>query len=202
MVQGNFTNFRRWRYSTTYFVKIAVHSRWSAKPESRFFAVRDNDRRRRPGMTLLIGPEALLASLPMYRPSTRQDLRATKTRSPRPSRSFSTPMCGGCFDPKMHRRGRDLARRRVRDFGRFGTRGGRRGEKRGFLPARNFDAHFENIRLRTAPRATALAIQTLGGYGFTVDFPQAQFYRDIRIMSIYRGFRRASKASIFWAEKW
>ncbi len=36
-------------------------------------------------------------------------------------------------------------------------------------------------------RATALAIQTLGGYGFTVDFPQAQFYRDIRIMSIYEG---------------
>jgi alkylation response protein AidB-like acyl-CoA dehydrogenase len=36
-------------------------------------------------------------------------------------------------------------------------------------------------------RATALAIQTLGGYGYTIDFPQQQFFRDIRIMSIYEG---------------
>ena len=36
-------------------------------------------------------------------------------------------------------------------------------------------------------RSTALAIQTLGGYGFTTDFPVQQYYRDIKIMSLYEG---------------
>ena len=36
-------------------------------------------------------------------------------------------------------------------------------------------------------RSTALAIQTLGGYGYTTDFPVQQLYRDIRIMSLYEG---------------
>jgi alkylation response protein AidB-like acyl-CoA dehydrogenase len=36
-------------------------------------------------------------------------------------------------------------------------------------------------------RAAALAIQTLGGYGFTTDFPVQQFYRDLKIMSLYEG---------------
>ena len=36
-------------------------------------------------------------------------------------------------------------------------------------------------------RATSLAIQVLGGYGYTVDFPQQQYYRDLRIMPIYEG---------------
>ncbi|MCA0237151.1 MAG: acyl-CoA dehydrogenase [Bacteroidetes bacterium] len=36
-------------------------------------------------------------------------------------------------------------------------------------------------------RATSLAIQVLGGYGYTVDFPQQQYYRDLRIMAIYEG---------------
>ena len=36
-------------------------------------------------------------------------------------------------------------------------------------------------------RSVALAIQTLGGYGYTVDFPVQQYYRDIKIMSIYEG---------------
>jgi len=36
-------------------------------------------------------------------------------------------------------------------------------------------------------RSTALAIQTLGGYGFTTDFPVQQLYRDIKIMSLYEG---------------
>ena len=35
--------------------------------------------------------------------------------------------------------------------------------------------------------ATSNGIQVLGGYGFTVDFPQEQFLRDIRITSIYEG---------------
>lgn len=36
-------------------------------------------------------------------------------------------------------------------------------------------------------RATSLAIQVLGGYGYTMDFPAQQYYRDLRIMSIYEG---------------
>jgi butyryl-CoA dehydrogenase len=36
-------------------------------------------------------------------------------------------------------------------------------------------------------RSAALAIQTLGGYGFTTDFPVQQLYRDIKIMSLYEG---------------
>ena len=36
-------------------------------------------------------------------------------------------------------------------------------------------------------RSAALAIQTLGGYGFTTDFPVQQHYRDLRIMSVYEG---------------
>ena len=36
-------------------------------------------------------------------------------------------------------------------------------------------------------RAASLAIQTLGGYGFTTDFPVQQLYRDLKIMSLYEG---------------
>ncbi|MBI3221092.1 MAG: acyl-CoA dehydrogenase [Bacteroidetes bacterium] len=36
-------------------------------------------------------------------------------------------------------------------------------------------------------RSAALAIQTLGGYGFTMDFPVQQHYRDLKIMSLYEG---------------
>ena len=36
-------------------------------------------------------------------------------------------------------------------------------------------------------RAASLAIQTLGGYGFTTDFPVQQLYRDVKIMSLYEG---------------
>ncbi|CAN5143101.1 acyl-CoA dehydrogenase [soil metagenome] len=36
-------------------------------------------------------------------------------------------------------------------------------------------------------RSAALAIQTLGGYGFTTDFPVQQYYRDLKIMSLYEG---------------
>jgi len=35
--------------------------------------------------------------------------------------------------------------------------------------------------------ATSNGVQVLGGYGFTIDFPQEQFLRDIRITSIYEG---------------
>lgn len=36
-------------------------------------------------------------------------------------------------------------------------------------------------------RSASLAVQTLGGYGFTMDFPVQQHYRDLKIMSIYEG---------------
>ncbi|HRI78094.1 MAG TPA: acyl-CoA dehydrogenase [Cyclobacteriaceae bacterium] len=36
-------------------------------------------------------------------------------------------------------------------------------------------------------RSASLAIQVLGGYGFTTDFPVQQHYRDLKIMSIYEG---------------
>lgn len=36
-------------------------------------------------------------------------------------------------------------------------------------------------------RSAALAVQTLGGYGYTMDFPVQQHYRDLKIMSIYEG---------------
>ncbi len=35
--------------------------------------------------------------------------------------------------------------------------------------------------------STSNGIQVLGGYGYTIDFPQQQFMRDIRITSIYEG---------------
>ena len=35
--------------------------------------------------------------------------------------------------------------------------------------------------------ATSYGVQTLGGYGFTIDYLQEQFMRDIRITSIYEG---------------
>lgn len=36
-------------------------------------------------------------------------------------------------------------------------------------------------------RSTSLALQIYGGYGYTVDFPAQQYYRDLRIMSLYEG---------------
>jgi butyryl-CoA dehydrogenase len=36
-------------------------------------------------------------------------------------------------------------------------------------------------------RAASLAIQTFGGYGYTMDFPVQQFYRDLKIFTLYEG---------------
>ena len=36
-------------------------------------------------------------------------------------------------------------------------------------------------------RSVSLGLQILGGYGYTMDFPLQQYYRDIRIMAIYEG---------------
>lgn len=38
-----------------------------------------------------------------------------------------------------------------------------------------------------ANRSAALAIQTYGGYGFTMDFPAQQYYRDLKISTLYEG---------------
>jgi butyryl-CoA dehydrogenase len=39
----------------------------------------------------------------------------------------------------------------------------------------------------TGIRSVSNALQVFGGYGFTMDFDAQQYYRDIRIMSIYEG---------------
>jgi alkylation response protein AidB-like acyl-CoA dehydrogenase len=36
-------------------------------------------------------------------------------------------------------------------------------------------------------RSVSLGLQVLGGYGYTMDFPLQQYYRDIRIMALYEG---------------
>lgn len=36
-------------------------------------------------------------------------------------------------------------------------------------------------------RAASLAIQTLGGYGYIMDFPVQQYYRDLKIFTLYEG---------------
>ncbi|MEQ1585710.1 MAG: acyl-CoA dehydrogenase [Cyclobacteriaceae bacterium] len=38
-----------------------------------------------------------------------------------------------------------------------------------------------------ANRSASLAIQTLGGYGYTLDFPVQQHYRDLKIFTLYEG---------------
>jgi butyryl-CoA dehydrogenase len=39
----------------------------------------------------------------------------------------------------------------------------------------------------TARRQTAEAIQILGGYGYTTEFPVERYYRDAKITEIYEG---------------
>ena len=39
----------------------------------------------------------------------------------------------------------------------------------------------------TARRQTAEAIQVLGGYGYTTEFPVERYYRDAKITEIYEG---------------
>jgi alkylation response protein AidB-like acyl-CoA dehydrogenase len=36
-------------------------------------------------------------------------------------------------------------------------------------------------------RATSLAVELFGGYGYTTDFPVEKFYRDAKIGTIYEG---------------
>jgi len=38
-----------------------------------------------------------------------------------------------------------------------------------------------------AERACYTAVQMLGGYGYTKEFPVERYYRDVRISSIYEG---------------
>jgi alkylation response protein AidB-like acyl-CoA dehydrogenase len=39
----------------------------------------------------------------------------------------------------------------------------------------------------TAEGVCSAAIQTLGGYGYLVDFPVERIYRDVRVCQIYEG---------------
>ena len=43
------------------------------------------------------------------------------------------------------------------------------------------------IASRSARRQTAEAIQILGGYGYTKEFPAERYYRDAKITEIYEG---------------
>jgi butyryl-CoA dehydrogenase len=49
---------------------------------------------------------------------------------------------------------------------------------------------------RTATEVTHSAIQILGGYGYTKDFPVERFYRDARITEIYEGTNEVQKMVI------
>lgn len=51
-------------------------------------------------------------------------------------------------------------------------------------------------------RAAALAIQTFGGYGYTVDFPAEQYYRDLKIMSIYEGTTGIQSLDLLGRKVW
>ena len=45
----------------------------------------------------------------------------------------------------------------------------------------------EAVRLATRGRVTQEAIQVLGGYGYTKEFPVERYYRDAKITEIYEG---------------
>jgi alkylation response protein AidB-like acyl-CoA dehydrogenase len=49
---------------------------------------------------------------------------------------------------------------------------------------------------RTAREVTGEAIQVLGGYGYTKDFPAERFYRDAKITEIYEGTSEIQKLVI------
>ena len=48
---------------------------------------------------------------------------------------------------------------------------------------------------RRAPRQTGEAIQVLGGYGYTKEFPAERYYRDAKVTEIYEGTARSSGSS-------
>ena len=43
------------------------------------------------------------------------------------------------------------------------------------------------VRLRVARHWTGEAIQVLGGYGYTKEFPAERYYRDAKVTEIYEG---------------
>ena len=48
----------------------------------------------------------------------------------------------------------------------------------------------------TAEKVCSVAIQTLGGYGVTADFPVERIYRDVRVCQIYEGTSDVQKIII------
>jgi alkylation response protein AidB-like acyl-CoA dehydrogenase len=50
----------------------------------------------------------------------------------------------------------------------------------------------------TAEAVCSAAIQTLGGYGYLVDFPAERIYRDVRVCQIYEGTSDVKRLVIAW----
>ena len=54
-------------------------------------------------------------------------------------------------------------------------------------PVRLVGAQAKLVASQTARRVTGDAIQVLGGYGYTREFPVERYYRDAKITEIYEG---------------
>ena len=55
------------------------------------------------------------------------------------------------------------------------------------LPALQAASRAKLFTSEMAERVCSVAIQTLGGYGYTRDFPVERIYRDVRVCQIYEG---------------
>ena len=69
---------------------------------------------------------------------------------------------------------------RALDLARRAAQGGR-------PPAHGRGRAGEAVRLRVARQWTGEAIQVLGGYGYTKEFPAERYYRDAKVTEIYEG---------------
>ena len=54
----------------------------------------------------------------------------------------------------------------------------------------------ERVRPARARRQTGEAIQVLGGYGYTKDYPAERYYRDAKVTEIYEGTSEIQKLVI------
>ena len=59
--------------------------------------------------------------------------------------------------------------------------------KQAGLPAHRRGRAGEALRVAVARRQTGEAIQVLGGYGYTKEFPVERYYRDAKVTEIYEG---------------
>ena len=79
--------------------------------------------------------------------------------------------------------------RRHADRDRGGARAGvaRGAAEGGRPPAHGRGRAGEAVRRRVARQWTGEAIQVLGGYGYTKEFPAERYYRDAKVTEIYEG---------------